>query len=557
MDSKFIEIKKIYYKKSDEVPVYDITVKKNHNFILNDSNAVVHNCDLQQQLMAEGFNMSVVSVDRVDPSSRVCLIGDSLIDTPNGFKKLKDILPGDFIYSWDVDKQEKVIDIVQNWYHTDDVNELYEIETEEGVIKCTAEHLILTSKGYVKAKDLTESDLIKSIKKVKVENEPVYDISVLKNPNFVLSNSLVVHNCRPYQFFKNVIYEQRVDMYESPVMIEEIVNLERNINTGKVDHPEGGCFTGDTKVRLLDGSSKSFVDLVSDYENGKTNWVYSVNLKTKKIEPQKIINARKTKENQQLVEITLDNRDKVRCTYDHKFMLRNGSYIEASDLLPGDSLMPLYIKYPKDGRLKNYRLYYEPFENKWHYEHRSFANKILDKKYLVHHKLYPVVDKDEFKTLFGFDYDSIDLYHRAPWTNRYRQKKHEILNHKVISIKYITEREDVYDIEVDKNHNFALDCGVFVHNSKDVTDAFCGAMFTASKYAEEYAYNYGESYDLLLGSNTENNMTNSAFKEQRQMMVDFEEQLKSLDPVKETMDKQKTKEEDINQVMIINDTLIW
>lgn len=47
------------------------------------------------------------------------------------------------------------------------------------------------------------------------------------------------HICEPYQFFKNVIYEQRVDMYESKTMIEEIVNLERNINTGKVDHPEG------------------------------------------------------------------------------------------------------------------------------------------------------------------------------------------------------------------------------------------------------------------------------------------------------------------------------
>ena len=47
------------------------------------------------------------------------------------------------------------------------------------------------------------------------------------------------HVCRPYQFFKNVIYEQRVDMYESQTMIEEIINLERNINTGKVDHPEG------------------------------------------------------------------------------------------------------------------------------------------------------------------------------------------------------------------------------------------------------------------------------------------------------------------------------
>lgn len=49
------------------------------------------------------------------------------------------------------------------------------------------------------------------------------------------------HICLPYQFFKNVLYEQRVDMFDSSNMIEEIVNLERNINTGKVDHPSGGA----------------------------------------------------------------------------------------------------------------------------------------------------------------------------------------------------------------------------------------------------------------------------------------------------------------------------
>jgi len=45
---------------------------------------------------------------------------------------------------------------------------------------------------------------------------------------------------RPYQFFRNVIYEKRIDMYESNLLIEEIVNLERNANNGKIDHPSGG-----------------------------------------------------------------------------------------------------------------------------------------------------------------------------------------------------------------------------------------------------------------------------------------------------------------------------
>ena len=48
------------------------------------------------------------------------------------------------------------------------------------------------------------------------------------------------HICKPYQYFRSTIYEKRLDIYNSKTLIEEIVDLERNINTGKVDHPDGG-----------------------------------------------------------------------------------------------------------------------------------------------------------------------------------------------------------------------------------------------------------------------------------------------------------------------------
>ncbi|TAG01146.1 MAG: DNA topoisomerase (ATP-hydrolyzing) subunit B [Cytophagia bacterium] len=38
-------------------------------------------------------------------------------------------------------------------------------------------------------------------------------------------------------------------------------------------------------------------------------------------------------------------------------------------------------------------------------------------------------------------------------------------NHKILSIEYLEETKDVYDIEVPNTHNFALASGVFVHNS--------------------------------------------------------------------------------------------
>ena len=48
------------------------------------------------------------------------------------------------------------------------------------------------------------------------------------------------HICEPYAFFKNCIYEQRITLLPSKLLTQELVGLERNGNTGKIDHPDGG-----------------------------------------------------------------------------------------------------------------------------------------------------------------------------------------------------------------------------------------------------------------------------------------------------------------------------
>lgn len=48
--------------------------------------------------------------------------------------------------------------------------------------------------------------------------------------------------CMPYAYLKNAIYEQRILMYDSALLTEELLGLERNGNTGKIDHPEGGRY---------------------------------------------------------------------------------------------------------------------------------------------------------------------------------------------------------------------------------------------------------------------------------------------------------------------------
>lgn len=149
----------------------------------------------------------------------------------------------------------------------------------------------------------------------------------------------------PYQYFKSTIYEKRLEMYNDKMLIRQIIDLERNIDNGKIDHPDGGCFTGNTAVMLADGRSLSFIDLVDEYNKGKVNYVYSINLENKKIESKHILKAWKTLENQALVRITFNNNEFVECTLNHKFMLDTGLYIEAQNLIPGHSLMLLDVKY--------------------------------------------------------------------------------------------------------------------------------------------------------------------------------------------------------------------
>lgn len=65
-------------------------------------------------------------------------------------------------------------------------------------------------------------------------------------------------------------------------------------------------------------------------------------------------------------------------------------------------------------------------------------------------------------------------------------------------------------------------------NSKDICDAVCGSVYNASKHAEEYAYDFGESLDII----TQVSSQASQFGYQNQINTEFENELKNaFDPV--------------------------
>ena len=198
-----------------------------------------------------------------------------------------------------------------------------------------------------------------------------------------------------YTAFRAAINEERLnllDLAESKVEYE-IINLEQDGISGKVDHPIDGCLSIDTEIELANESTVTIRDLLENHENCS---VYTIDEETLKPEIKPIKRVFFTKRADKICELVFSNGESIECTPDHRFMMRDGSWKEAQNLSPRDDLMTY------DGTII------------------VVSNKIIDK----------------------------DM--------------------------------DVYDIEVEGNHNFLLKAGVVAHNSKDESDSLCGAMYGAS-----------------------------------------------------------------------------
>lgn len=237
----------------------------------------------------------------------------------------------------------------------------------------------------------------------------------------------------PYETFRTALYDGRIRSIYHPKLEIELNDLERDYSKNKIDHPVFSCFLGETKIKLLNGSDIRIDELV-----GKENVELYGCLENGKIIPvvaRRIFESKKVNE---YVEVELDNGEIIKCTPDHRFMLRSGEYKQAQFLTPEDSLMPLYSDH--NGQfLKGYERIFDNHSGIWRYTHAvvdEYYNGKLPKGTVVHH-----------------------------------------YNHKIVAVRHIKSNIEipVYDIEVPVTSNFALSAGIFVHNSKDLADA-AGSM---------------------------------------------------------------------------------
>ena len=146
----------------------------------------------------------------------------------------------------------------------------------------------------------------------------------------------------------------------------------------------GGCFSGDTKVALADGRNLSFKELIEEHEQGKEHYCYTI-LDNGNVGIQKITNPRKTETNVKVIKIILDNDEEIICTPEHLFMLRDGTYKQAVELKPNDSLMPLRRQISRKGKritIEGYELVFNQKENRWIFTH------LLADKYNLSNGIY-------------------------------------------------------------------------------------------------------------------------------------------------------------------------
>lgn len=103
------------------------------------------------------------------------------------------------------------------------------------------------------------------------------------------------------------------------------------------------CLDENTLIKSLDGNSYTIKEMYEKFLSGDDLWVYSSD-EQGDFKPGHVSNIWISGKSSDMIEITLDNDEKILTTPNHPYMLRNGSYVRADELVKGQSLMPMYFK---------------------------------------------------------------------------------------------------------------------------------------------------------------------------------------------------------------------
>ena len=172
---------------------------------------------------------------------------------------------------------------------------------------------------------------------------------------------------------KGLISEKLVEPNSNDVSVRELFLVEGD--------SAGGCYTLDSTVLLASGGCATFKELLEDFKQGKENYVYGFNRDKHEFNVYPISDVFLTKKNTQVIKLTFDDGYTTKCTPEHPFLLKDGTYVQAQYLTKDVPLRSMYIGETKKGHLR-YSLNDKMV-------HRMVAEKYLGgipEGYVVHHK---------------------------------------------------------------------------------------------------------------------------------------------------------------------------
>lgn len=481
-----------------------------------------------------------------------CLVGDTRVEMENGYKEISKIGIGDRVWTFNINTQERELAEVTMAMNKGEKN-VYKVSTYHNEIEGTDDHKLLTYDGdnlvYKQIGDIKVGDLLvidnskssaskayetDEVRKIEyVGKKETYDITVSNDNSNFFANGIVTHNCsylnsarrhwrmlslmedmmliyrlersierRVYKIFVGAIDDADVQGY-----VERIANEFKRTPivdpvTGQIDLRKNILpVHKDTPIPLLDGRTITIENLAKEFEDGKENYVYSVQDKTHKIVGGKVVWCGKNYTADKLIKITLDDDSYMIMAEEHEVIMRDGSKKRADGLNVGDSVMPFYRMVNKKSNklFDRYEKIYNPQSSKYEFTHRIIASELskdVNTYNTVHHKNFDKYNNNP-TNLIWMDYNEHHKMHgdlaRKNWNDPIKRKTHEDfkaynqsdlhkLHDKITKIEYI-DGDDVYCMTVvgpngeEDRHNFAIrtckedktwnESGCFVSNCVD------------------------------------------------------------------------------------------
>lgn len=193
VDADFVKINEIIQTNKEENFSFEI-IDTDYNFVKSADYKI------------EAYTEYNVKIGEATAKYEYCFVAGTKVKTETGFKNIEDIKVGEKVYSYNLDTNELELKEVTRLIRSTTID-TYKMTIGNKTVEMSPKHeLYIIDKGWVRAYDVKEGDLMLSIDKEKIKitnieyikyDKPIqtYNLTVEGNSNyFVTDIQLLVHN---------------------------------------------------------------------------------------------------------------------------------------------------------------------------------------------------------------------------------------------------------------------------------------------------------------------------------------------------------------------------